>query len=105
MLIRIHFHRLPEWTKKVYPGGDMKWISGQSFVTNTATPVLKRLKAGFLLREILTRLTNKTLSKLTPDRTLHMYSAHDTTVASLLNTLGVFDVSKSTRKVGILLQT
>lgn len=71
----------------------MQWISQHSFVIGTATTELKRLKSGFLLRDILTRFTNKTLSKLTPDRSLYIYSGHDTTIASFLNTLGVFDVS------------
>lgn len=83
---------LPDWTKSVYPSGDMKWIATRSFQTGTITPQLARLKSGFLLREILNRFTQKTKSKLTPNRSLWIYSAHDTTVANVLNTLGLFEV-------------
>lgn len=82
---------LPDWTHSVYPGGDMAWIAAQSFATKTATPALARLKAGFLLKEILQRFSNKTANQLRPNRSMWMYSAHDTTVASLLDTLGLFD--------------
>lgn len=82
---------LPEWTHTVFPGGDMAWIAAQSFATKTATPALARLKAGFLLKEMLQRFSNKTADRLRPNRSVWVYSAHDTTVASLLNTLGLFD--------------
>lgn len=86
--------RLPEWTHSVYPGGDMKWIADRSFQTNTYTPQLARLKAGFLLREILNRFTDKSQDRLKPNRSLWIYSAHDTTVANILNTLGLFEVNQ-----------
>lgn len=68
-------------------------ISARSFATNTYTPQLARLKLGPLLKEILDRFVSKTVSKLNPDRSLWIYSAHDTTVANLLNTLGLFEVN------------
>ena len=37
-------------------------------------------------------MKKKTKHRLSPDRKIHMFSAHDTTVANLLNTLGVFDL-------------
>lgn len=83
---------LPEWTQKVYPEGDMKWISARSFSTATDTPTLARLKTGFLLKEILERFSNKTAATLSPDRRMWVYSAHDTTIANVLNTLGVFEL-------------
>lgn len=58
----------------------------------TNTPELARLKAGFLIREILDRFNQKIESQLNPDRTLWIYSAHDTTVANVLNSLGLFEV-------------
>lgn len=83
---------LPEWTKKVYPEGDMKWIAARSFATNTNTDTLAKLKTGFLLKEILERSSNKTRNKLSPNRSMWVYSAHDTTIANVLNTLGAFDL-------------
>lgn len=83
---------LPEWTKKVYPEGDMKWVSARSFASNTNTNTLARLKTGFLLKDILDRFANKTAANLLPDRKLWVYSGHDTTIANVLNTLGLFEL-------------
>lgn len=83
---------LPKWTEQVFPGGDMEWVSGRSFATKTNTKTLARLKSGFLLKDILDRCNDKKSSHLSPDRKMWIYSAHDTTIGSMLNTLGVFDV-------------
>jgi lysosomal acid phosphatase len=80
---------LPEWTKEVYPD-KLKPISGLSFAVKTYTPLLARLKTGPLLKEILTHFKDKINKKLSPNRSYWVYSAHDTTVANMLNTLGVF---------------
>lgn len=53
---------------------------------------MKRLKSGFLLKEIFDRFGNKA-SSLLPDQLMQIYSGHDITIASLLNSLGVFDVN------------
>lgn len=58
----------------------------------TSTTKMKRLKSGFLLKEILDRFNNKSLSTLSPNSSLYIYSAHDITLAAMLNSLGVFDV-------------
>jgi len=85
----IYNFTLPEWTREVYPAKLLP-ISGLSFATKTYTPLLARLKTGPLLKEILMHFDNKTKNTLTPNRSLWIYSAHDTTVANILNTLGVF---------------
>lgn len=81
---------LPTWTKTVYPHG-LKSIAAQSFATKTYTRELARLKIGPLLSEIFDRFINKTISKEF-SRTLHMYSAHDSTIANILNTLKIFEM-------------
>lgn len=70
-------------------------LAAKSFQTNTSTPELARLKSGFLIREILNRFTNKIESKLMPDRSIWIYSAHDSTIASVLNSLALFEVTIS----------
>uniref|UniRef100_A0A336M3V2 acid phosphatase n=1 Tax=Culicoides sonorensis TaxID=179676 RepID=A0A336M3V2_CULSO len=87
---QIYNKTLPEWTKAVFPD-KLKPISGRSFATYTYTRPMARLKTGPLLKEILERFTNKTIKKLSPNRSLWVYSAHDTTVANLLNTLKLFE--------------
>lgn len=84
--------RLPEWTSEVYPGGGFQEMADTSFLTNTLTPQLARLKYGNLLREILVDFQRKTDRTLDPDRLVHMYSGHDSTVSALLNMLGLFKV-------------
>lgn len=83
----IYNFTLPEWTKSVYPD-QLSEVSGLSFAYKTYTPLLARLKSGPLLKEILMNFDNKSLSK--EKTNLWIYSAHDTTVANMLNTLGVF---------------
>lgn len=74
------------------PGGEFEWAANFSFVVPTITPELARLKAGFLVREMLDRFTQKIGSTLTPDRSVWIYSAHDTTIAGVLNALQLFEV-------------
>lgn len=85
----IYNFTLPDWTKGVYPD-KMFEISGLSFAVKTYTKLLARLKSGPLLKHILKTYKNKTEGSLTPDRNLWIFSAHDTTVANMLNTLDVF---------------
>lgn len=69
----------------------MKWVAARSFATNTYTRKLARFKSGPLLKEILERFRDKSKSKLKTNRSLWIYSAHDTTVANMLNTLNLFE--------------
>lgn len=62
------------------------------FAMATNTRQLARLKVGFLIREILERFIMKKDSTLSPNRSIWIYSAHDSTIASLLNSLGLFEV-------------
>lgn len=86
-------NRLPDWTKKVFPDGDMRWISNRSFAIKTDTPRLARLKAGFLIMEIFQRFHNRTIQDDMTPSAMYIYSAHDTTIGNVLNALGLFKVS------------
>ncbi|XP_014092609.2 prostatic acid phosphatase isoform X2 [Bactrocera oleae] len=83
---------LPEWTKKVYPSADMTYIADFAFSINTYTRRMARLKAGPLIKEMLQRFGEKARGSLKPDRAVWIYSAHDTTVANVLNTLKLYDM-------------
>lgn len=76
------------------PDGDFQRLAFYWFRMFTATPEMKKLRSGYLLKEILDRFTNKTQTQLSPDRSLWMYFGHDNTVADMLNSLGVFNVSE-----------
>lgn len=84
---------LPKWTANVfYPDGDMNKIANYCLKMRTNTKLLSRLKSGFFIREIFERFTMKMNNTLTPNRSLWIYSAHDTTIANILNSLGLFEV-------------
>lgn len=76
-------------------GGDFEFLMKFYFQIFTHTAEMKKLKSGFLLKEILDRFTNKTQSLLTPDRSLWLYFAHDITITNMLNSLGLFKVITS----------
>lgn len=91
-LIAANF-RLPAWTKKVFfPGGDFEWGFNRYFQTYTMTTEMRRLYSGFFIREVLDHCTEKLKGTLSPNRSLFIYAAHDTTIASLLNSFGLFNV-------------
>lgn len=98
------FCRLPSWTKKIFPSKEMDLAAGLSFQTPTFNRKLARLKSGSLLKEVLDRFNDKINHKLKPSRSLWMYSAHDTTVANLLNTLKVFNAHSPPYAATILLE-
>lgn len=74
------------------PGSDFEYIAMLWFAVFAPTPEMRKLKSGFLLKEILDRFTNKTQSTLSPDRSIWMYFAHDITISNMLSTLGLFEV-------------
>ncbi|XP_073817292.1 acid phosphatase 1 isoform X3 [Musca autumnalis] len=95
---------LPEWTKKIYPSADMTAVADFTFTISTYTRQMARLKTGPLIKEILQRFVDKSKGKLNPDRSLWIYSAHDTTVANVLNTLKLFDIHSPPYTACILLE-
>ncbi|KAG4080083.1 hypothetical protein HA402_014523 [Bradysia odoriphaga] len=84
---------LPDWAEKaVEPNGVVERIAESQFKVNTATPEMARLKSGFLIKEMMERFTSKIFDDLEPDRVLWLYSAHDETIANMLNSLGLFEL-------------
>lgn len=72
--------------------GDFEQFALKWFQIFTVTNEMKKMKSGYLLKEILDRFTSKAESTLEPDRSLWMYFAHDITIANMLNSLGLFEV-------------
>ncbi|XP_071454641.1 prostatic acid phosphatase-like [Hetaerina americana] len=82
---------LPDWTKTVYPD-KMKYLAAFSFSLPAYTKELQRLKMGNLVGEMVNHFIKKKDATLSPpNRKLFIYSGHDTTIANLLMTFGVFD--------------
>lgn len=84
---------MPKWTETFFgPNTDFEYVTFLDFKTKTGTPELARFNAGFLIRDILDRCSEKIQQSLSPDRSMWIYSAHDTTIANILNAFGQFDV-------------
>lgn len=84
---------LPAWAEEaIEPNGAMGYITKLHFTMYTATPFLKRIDAGFLIKKIFDSFAQKIDSTLKLDRPLFLYSAHDITIANFLNSLGLFEV-------------
>lgn len=73
------------------PGGRFEYMALYWYTLYTRKQEMKKLRAGFLLKDLLNRAEEKANGRLTPDRNLWMYFAHDTTISSLLDTLSLFD--------------
>lgn len=84
---------LPKWANET-PGlrQIFEYLVGVHLESFTYTTELKKLKAGYLIDKILQHFYKKIDSTLHPDRNLWIYSAHDVTLAILLNALDMFDV-------------
>lgn len=80
----ISLHSLADWAKKaIEPNGVMAYISKYYFKLRTDTPQLARFSAGFLIKEIFERFSQKINKTLQPDRSVWIYSAHDSTIGNV----------------------
>ncbi|KAK9886481.1 hypothetical protein WA026_016764 [Henosepilachna vigintioctopunctata] len=93
-------YTLPPWALKVFPD-KMKYLASLSFALYTYTPELIRLKTGPFFNLITEHFINissystghhKHSKDNVWDRKLLIFSAHDTTIASILNSMGLFDL-------------
>lgn len=91
-------YRLPAWVNEVLKSNKtMEYLAGVFFEASSHSEEMKKLKVGYLLKEMLEHFQAKISSTLTPDRSLFIYSAHDTTIANFLNGLNVYDVRCSSQ--------
>lgn len=83
----------PDWVKEALKSRDtLEYISAVSYQAATYSTELKKLRAGFLIKEMLDRFKNKTVALLKPDRSLWIYSIHSTGMVNILNGLNLFEV-------------
>jgi len=93
LIENIYGMELPQWTKKVFPGGKFEELRDLSFTVDTFNQEMKRLKGGPFVKEMVEHFDSVADKSLTPpNRKVFMYSGHDTTVAPVLHTLGVFNM-------------
>lgn len=85
--------RLPDWANEVLKFNQtLEYLAAVWFEANTHTMEMKKLSGGYLIKEMLDHFKDKISSTLKPNRSLWIYSAHDATIANVLNSLGLFDV-------------
>lgn len=88
------------WAEELIKFNDsLEFLASTWYEAYTHTTEMKKLEAGFLIKEILDRFTNKTMNRLKPNRKLWIYSTHDLTIANVLNSLNLFDVMYSFRLI------
>lgn len=86
---------VPAWSKRVFPHeGPLRRATLEGYLVQSRHPAMARLKFGWLLSDMLRKFEAKATGQLRPARrTMNVYSAHDTTIVGVLNTLGMYDVS------------
>ncbi|XP_031629368.1 prostatic acid phosphatase-like isoform X2 [Contarinia nasturtii] len=84
---------LASWAQEaIKPKGVMEYIASFNQKLKSDTKELARLQSGFLIKEIFERFGQKINSTLQPNRSIWYYSAHDTTISSMLNSLGLLEL-------------
>ena len=81
----IYNKTLPAWTHSVFPGGRFEELRNLVFLLDSYDHEMSRLQAGPFLSEVVGHYEDK------PSKKVFMYSAHDTTVSYVLNTLGIYN--------------
>lgn len=83
---------MPDWANEaIKTGNPMEKIVEVTYRLR-GTPELVRLRSGFLFKDILERTSQKINGTLKPDRSMWMYSAHSSTIATMLNGLKLNEV-------------
>ncbi|KAJ8969838.1 hypothetical protein NQ317_018939, partial [Molorchus minor] len=80
---------LPRWTRAVWPDIIVN-LAIKEYYVSMATPDMKKMAAGYLLRKIVENARDKITGK-NAGRKVHLYSAHENNIAELLLSLGVFE--------------
>ncbi|VVC34466.1 Histidine phosphatase superfamily,Histidine phosphatase superfamily, clade-2,Histidine acid [Cinara cedri] len=83
-------YTLPKWTKSIYPE-PLLTVVKQNIELPTHTLALKRLRGGALLNDIVHRMVEKKNRTLNPNRMIWIYSAHDSTIINLLDSMELFN--------------
>lgn len=91
VMTMVYFYSLPDWVNEALKfKKTLEYLSAVCFEANTHSEEMKKLKAGYFLKEMLEHFEAKISSTLKTD--LWIYSAHDVTIVNVLNGLNVYDV-------------
>lgn len=84
---------LPAWVDQI-DDTEMNDLFRRGFSVWTGTDTLKKIRSGFLLKDILDRFSRKLnpITAIDGSLQMYLYSAHDITIADMLNSLGIHTV-------------
>lgn len=88
--------QLSDWANYVLhcTNGSLEYFASINMEAATHTTEMKKIRCGFLIKEMLNRFKAKTMPKSkSDDKLLWLYSAHDNTIINLLNTLNIYEVN------------
>lgn len=83
---------LDDWAKEALLDSTLEYLAAFHLQSFTHSTELKKLEAGYVIKEMLDRFRNKTESRLEPNRSLWIYAAHDLTIVNILNALNLYRV-------------
>lgn len=81
--------RLPDWAQTALKNDLLVKISKKMFHLFAYTPLMARIRSGFLLKKWLDTARSKSDTMSTTPN-VYVFSAHDATVANMLYSLDVF---------------
>lgn len=86
---------LPTWVRDQVLDDDSDWnlLALKAYGIFMVNNEIQTFASGFLLKEIFDRFSRKLNSTLSPNRSLWLYFAHDTTIHDMLISLGLKVVS------------
>ncbi|CAG2164341.1 unnamed protein product [Oppiella nova] len=86
---KVHNYTLPEWVNQTVLDC-LQDFHEMSFIFDSSTPLIRRLRAGVLLKEITNRL-KQSISAETSKYKVFLYSTHDTQLSVFLSALNIYN--------------
>uniref|UniRef100_A0A182NN07 MADF domain-containing protein n=1 Tax=Anopheles dirus TaxID=7168 RepID=A0A182NN07_9DIPT len=81
---------LPDWTEGIFPQ-KMLPIAERSLALITELPLMKKIKGGAIVGELLDNAIRRRSGILIPERNIFIYSGHDVTLVNLMRALNVIE--------------
>uniref|UniRef100_A0A182VPN0 Acid phosphatase n=1 Tax=Anopheles minimus TaxID=112268 RepID=A0A182VPN0_9DIPT len=81
---------LPDWTEGIFPQ-KMLPIAERSLALITELPLMKKIKGGAIVAELLDNAIRRRSGILIPERNIFIYSGHDVTLVNFMRALNVID--------------
>ncbi|XP_055305423.1 prostatic acid phosphatase-like [Sitodiplosis mosellana] len=88
---------LDDWANEALWDSTLKYLAAFHLQSFTHSTELKKLEAGYVIKDMLDRFRNKSQSLLKPNQSiwhgsLHVYACHDLSIVNILNALNLYDL-------------